>query len=91
MRPNFLAWVTKLFQDERGAPSIKPVIALLGSLFLCGTMLANGLSKTAINPNDSLINAVLVITCIGMGSDSIDKFSFKPNSYRSPDQKDTTT
>jgi hypothetical protein len=74
---NFKQWIIDLFKDERGSTSIKPVIAFLGALFLCGTMTANSFSTVGFKPSDSLINAVMVITAIGMGADSLDKFSFK--------------
>ena len=70
-------WLFELFQDERGHVSIKPVIALMGALFLCGTMLASAISHDTIKIADSLIDAVMVITSIGMGADSVDKFSHR--------------
>jgi len=74
---NFKAWVIDLFKDERGSTSIKPVIAFLGSLFLCVTMLLNSYSHQDFKPAPELVNAVMVITAIGMGADTLDKFSFK--------------
>lgn len=77
---SFKEWLYELFQDERGHVSIKPVIAMLGSFFLCGSMLANSLTNGAFNPSETLVDAVMVITSIGMGADSIDKFSRKKTS-----------
>jgi hypothetical protein len=74
---NFKIWIQDLFKDERGSTSIKPVIALLGSLFLCITMLLNSYTHEQFKPADNLVNAVVIITAIGMGADSLDKFSFK--------------
>ena len=74
---NFKEWLIDLFKDERGAISVKPVIAFFGALFLCGTMLANSYSSKDIAPSDKLVDAVMVITSIGMGADSVDKFSRK--------------
>ena len=71
----FKEWVIDLFEDERGRTSIKPLIAFIGTLFLCGSMLANSLMEGSFNPSDALINAVMIITSIGMGADSVDKFS----------------
>jgi hypothetical protein len=73
----FKEWIIELFKDERGSTSIKPVIAFMGSLFLCFTMTANSLFPKELNPSDVLVNAVMIITAIGMGADSLDKFSFK--------------
>ena len=74
---NFKKWLVDLFKDERGSTSIKPVIAFLGALFLCGTMAANSFSHGDIKPSDTLVDAVMVITAIGMGADTLDKFSHK--------------
>jgi hypothetical protein len=73
----FKEWVIELFKDERGSISIKPVVAFIGALFLCVTMLANSFSIADIKPAPELVNAVMVITAIGMGADTIDKFSKK--------------
>jgi hypothetical protein len=74
---NFKEWLIDLFKDERGATSIKPVIAFVGALFLCGTMLANSFTEEHFKPAAELVNAVMIITGIGMGADTIDKFSAK--------------
>lgn len=73
----FKEWIISLFKDERGAISIKPVVAFVGSLFLCGTMLANSFSEEHFKPAAELVNAVMVITAIGMGADTLDKFTTK--------------
>jgi hypothetical protein len=76
---NFKQWVIDLFKDERGSTSIKPVVAFIGALFLCGTMLANSFSEAHFKPSEELVNAVMVITVIGMGADTVDKFTKKGN------------
>ena len=73
----FKEWVIDIFKDERGAISVKPVIAFVGALFLCGTMLANSFSEDHFKPAAELVNAVMVITAIGMGADTLDKFTSK--------------
>jgi len=73
----FKEWIISLFSDERGSISIKPVIAFVGALFLCGTMIANSYSAKEIAPSDKLVDAVMIITAIGMGADTVDKFSKK--------------
>lgn len=73
----FKQWIIDLFRDERGSISVKPVIAFFGALFLCITMIANSYSSKEIAPSDKLVDAVMVITAIGMGADSLDKFSKK--------------
>ena len=73
----FKEWIIDLFKDERGAISVKPVIAFVGALFLCSTMLANSFSHREFAPSPELVNAVMVITAIGMGADTLDKFTHK--------------
>ena len=73
----FKEWIIELFKDERGSISIKPVVAFLGAIFLCGTMTVNSFSEEHFKPSADLVNAVMVITAIGMGADSLDKFSHK--------------
>ena len=40
-------------------------------------MLANSFSKEEFKPAPELVNAVMVITAIGMGADTLDKFTKK--------------
>ena len=82
---NFKQWIIDLFKDERGSTSIKPVIAFLGALFLCGTMTANSFSLADFKPSAELVNAVMIITAIGMGADSLDKFSIKSKEEKPED------
>ena len=74
---NFKKWIIDLFKDERGSTSVKPVIAVIGALFLCATMVANSFTQGDMKPADTLVDAVMIITIIGMGADSLDKFSLK--------------
>lgn len=83
----FKQWLIEIFKDERGSISVKPVIAFIGALFLCGTMLANSFSAKEIAPSDKLVDAVMIVTAIGMGADTLDKFSKKD----SPAPVDTPT
>ena len=73
-------WIIDLFKDERGSTSIKPVVAFTGTLFLCVTMVLNSYSHKDFEPAESLVNAVLIITAIGMGADTLDKFTHKSKS-----------
>ena len=73
----FKQWVIDLFKDERGSISVKPVIAFVGAMFLCITMMLNSFSHAEFAPSPELVNAVMIITGIGMGADTFDKFSSK--------------
>ena len=73
----FKEWAIEIFKDERGSISVKPVIAFVGAIFLCGTMLANSFTEDHFKPAAELVNAVMVITAIGMGADTLDKFTSK--------------
>jgi len=70
-------WITELFEDERGHTSIKPVVACMGSIFLCVTMVVTSFFPKEYMPMPELVNAVMVITLVGLGSDTVDKFSHK--------------
>lgn len=83
----FKEWAIELFKDERGSTSIKPVIALIGCIFLCGTMLANSFTADHFKPADSLVDAVMIITAIGMGADTLDKFSYKHKNEEPPTEE----
>jgi hypothetical protein len=74
---NFKQWIIELFKDERKSTSVKPVIAIIGTLFLCITMMVNSFSHGDRKPSDNLVDAVMIITVIGMGADSLDKFSMR--------------
>jgi hypothetical protein len=74
---NFKNWLLQLTKDERGSVSVKPVIAILGALFLSITMVINSFTHKEVEPADNLVEAVMIITVIGMGADSLDKFSMK--------------
>lgn len=76
---NFKQWIIDLFKDERGSTSVKPVVAFTGTLFLCVSMVLNSYTHKDFEPAESLVNAVLVITAIGMGADTVDKFTKKSN------------
>jgi hypothetical protein len=73
----FKQWVIDLFKDERGTISVKPVIAFVGAMFLCITMILNSFSHAEFAPSPELVNAVMIITGSGMGGDTFDKFSSK--------------
>ena len=73
----FKQWLIELFKDERGSTSVKPVVALIGTLFLCVTMTLNSYSHQDFKPAPELVNAVLIITAVGMGADTLDKFTKK--------------
>ena len=73
----FKQWIIEIFKDERGSISVKPVIAFMGALFLCVTMVLNSFSHADFTPSPDLVNAVMIITGIGMGADTLDKFTHK--------------
>lgn len=83
----FKKWIVELFKDERGSTSIKPVIAFIGCIFLCGTMLANSFTPEGFAPSDSLVDSVMIITAIGMGADTLDKFSYKHKNEEPPTEE----
>ena len=73
-------WVIDLFKDERGTISIKPVVALMCSLFLCITLTANSFNHKDIAPSDGLVDAVMYVCIAAMLGDTGDKFSLRTSS-----------
>jgi hypothetical protein len=47
-------------------------------------MTINSFSHSDFAPADNLVDAVLIITAIGMGADTLDKFSHKKKSEDTP-------
>lgn len=83
----FKAWIIELLKDERGGTSIKPVIVLLGSLVLFTTLILQAVVK-GFMPSDNIVNAVMIIVGIGMGADTMDKFSYRPKyDFKEEDDK----
>jgi uncharacterized membrane protein YtjA (UPF0391 family) len=82
----FKQWVLDLLKDERGATSIKPVVALACTIFLCLALVANAFNHTGISPSDALVNAVMYV-CIGaMIGDTGDKFSLRKKQEKPEDE-----
>ena len=72
-----------LLQDEAGQQSTKRILAIIGTMFLCITMLANSYSHESIKPSTELVSAVEVIVCVCIGATSLDKFAGKNNNQNS--------
>jgi hypothetical protein len=73
----FTEWVLDLFKDERGSTSIKPVVAAVCTLFLCVSLIINSISKHESQISNHLVDAIVIVTVVGLGADSVDKFSKK--------------
>lgn len=73
----FKQWVLDLLKDERGATSIKPVVALACTIFLCIALVANSFNHKDIAPSDTLVDAVMYICIAAMIGDTGDKFSLR--------------
>jgi hypothetical protein len=68
-----------LLQDEAGQQSTKRILAMLGMVFLCVTMILNSYSHESIKPAPELVSAVEVIVCVCIGATSLDKFAARGN------------
>lgn len=86
----FINWLHDLTKDERENVSVKPVIAIMGAVFLCTIMTINCIIDPAIKPADVLVDAVVIITAIGMGADSFDKFSLREKASSTKTPKSTS-
>ena len=66
-----------LLSDESGQQSTKRILAIIGTLFLCVTMVLNSYSHEEIKPASELVSAVEMIVIVCVGATTIDKFSKK--------------
>ena len=73
-------FIKSLLQDERGQQSTKRIIALVGTMFLCTTMILNSYSHESIKPSPELVSAVEMIVWVCIGATSLDKFASKLDS-----------
>ena len=64
----------QLFADKEGQQSTKRIIAMIGMLFLCGTMVATA-CRCSIKPDENLISSVEMIVIVALGATSLDKFA----------------
>jgi len=74
---------TSLLSNESGQQSTKRLLAMVGMLFLCVTMMLNSYSHQEIKPAPELVSAIEVIVIACIGATSLDKFSKKKDSSSS--------
>jgi hypothetical protein len=72
----FGEFVVDLFKDERGNISIKPVVGFMCSISLCIILFIN-CYNSKLTISDTIINSILLLAIVGIGADSVDKFSLK--------------
>ena len=73
----FKEFIVDLFKDERGNISIKPFISFLGAVSLFSCFIIQCFTSHQMDMNKYIIDSITVIIAVGMGADSIDKFSYK--------------
>lgn len=78
----FRKFVTDMMKDERGSFSIKPFIAVFGTLALTVSLFVSGFTKKEFQPSDAIVEAIMIITIVGMGADTLDKFSLRGKSTK---------
>ena len=76
-----------LLSDERGQQSTKRVLALIGTLFLCATLIVGICVGAGHAPNSEVVSAIefIVIACIG--ATTVDKFSHRVPKKEAPTKK----
>jgi hypothetical protein len=79
-------FLKSMLSDETGQQSTKRTIAIIGTLFLCVTMLLNSYSSEEIKPAPELVSAIefIVIACIG--ATSLDKFANRGSASATKDE-----
>lgn len=73
----FGEFIISLFKDERGQISMKPVIAILGTIAIITSLIIDVLSKVNLSISEAIIYGLVTIILAAMGTDTMDKFSFK--------------
>lgn len=73
----FKTLIVDLLKDERGAISVKPVIAVFSVIILSICLFYSVIKNIEISTSSHIIDGFVIIICICLGSDSIDKFSLK--------------
>jgi hypothetical protein len=73
-----------LLTDEKGTWSSKRFIAILIALGLLVMLFWSSICKGCLEPNEVLIDGLVVICCVALGVTSVDKFAlFKQNKEKS--------
>lgn len=75
-----------LLSDESGQQSTKRILAIIGTLFLCVTMMLNSYSHEEIKPSSELVSAVEMIVIVCVGATTVDKFSKKRTASNEPEE-----
>jgi hypothetical protein len=75
-----------LLSDESGQQSTKRILAIIGTLFLCVTMMLNSYSHEEIKPSAELVSAVEMIVIVCVGATTVDKFSKKNTASNEPEE-----
>jgi len=77
-------WLCGLFKDEKGTPSSKRFIGIVSGLTLCLCLFINLFTEHPVN--ETLIEAVALLSFGCLGLSSVDKFSKKTST--TPDEID---
>lgn len=83
-------WLLDLFKDERGSTSVKPFIALLGTLSFIAALIINLITHNPHTVDNNIIDAIVAITIVAMTGDTVDKFSLKKKPESPIEPADTT-
>jgi hypothetical protein len=74
-----------LLTDENGTWSSKRFIAILISLSLIVMLFWSSICKGCIEPNEVIIDGLVVVCCVSLGVTSVDKFAL----FKQPKEKTT--
>jgi hypothetical protein len=76
-----------LLSDERGQQSTKRVLALIGTLFLCATLIVGLYVESGNAPSDKVVSAIEFIVIVCIGATTVDKFSHRVPKKDTPPAK----
>jgi fluoride ion exporter CrcB/FEX len=78
-------WINGLFKDEKGSPSSKRFVGILGALTLFATLFANSFSHLDQAPSESLVNAVALLSFGALGITGAERIFSKNNKKEEKD------
>ena len=74
-----LKFISGLFKDEPGSPSMKRFCGLMCVIALCATMYHNSFSPLEVAPSTALVDAVALLAFGALGLSSVEKFKKDEN------------
>jgi hypothetical protein len=70
-----IKWLKEVISDEKGYQSSKRVIAMVGALSLCLTLIVDWFFNVSVGAE--VVTGIVTVICVGLSASTVDKFSPK--------------